>query len=82
MGSAVDDCSALKCHPRHLCPLGVSVGMVPVVALSSRREAAWMSELGLRDSQQIIKSEDVIPPSLQAETVQGWVVRTARVLHC
>jgi len=41
-----------------------------------------MSELGLRDSQQIIKSEDVIPPSLQAETVQGWVVRTARVLHC
>ena len=44
--------------------------MVPVVALSSRREAAWMSELGLRDSQQIIKSEDVIPPSLRARTTQ------------
>jgi len=38
-----------------------------------------MSELMLQDSQQITKSEDVIPPSLRARTTQDWVVRTARV---
>jgi len=41
-----------------------------------------MCELMLQDSQQITKSEDVIPPSLQAGTAQDWVVRTVRVLHC
>jgi len=32
--------------------------------------------------QHATKSEDVIPPSLQAGTTQDWVVRTAHVLHC
>jgi len=41
-----------------------------------------MSELMLHGPQKIIKSEDMIPPSLQAGTAQDWVVRTARVLHC
>ena len=31
MGSAVDDCSALKCRPRHLCRPGTSAGMMPKV---------------------------------------------------